>query len=265
MNRERLVNNFYNFLFKQDRSDEWGYEEELVRRKIDETKRTGMAPDLEDMVEVRYYTKLLEQVKKILDIQSFTSMQIAEYGSGTGLLSLYMAKEGAQTTLVDLSPYCLGYSQLVSESMAKTSQFKGSLSLAQGDFLKLDFNEEFDLIHSTGIVEHFDDFTALKMTKKMANDTRKDGQILVAVPNFLSPDLICLWARHGKGSEVFYSKGKMKSLLINSGLTDVKVTISTFFYPSFIPTSITKVKSIENFLGERVGLGFLVIGSGRKP
>ncbi len=264
MDKERLITNFYDRLFRRSRDDEWGYEEDLVKRKIDETNRTGKVPDLENRVEVRYYTKLLAQVKKMLGVQTFASMKIAEYGSGTGLLSLYMAQEGAHVTLVDFNPHCLEYSQLVLESMRKASQFKGSLSLVQGDFLKLDFHEGFDLIHSTGIVEHFDNLTALEMTEKMVNDVRINGQVLVGVPNFLSPDLIYLWATYGKGSEAFYSKSKMRNLLTNSGLEDVQVTTSTFFYPSFIPAPVTKVEPVENFLGEQTGLGFLIIGAGRK-
>lgn len=166
MNSERLINHLYDRLFKRNGTNEWEYEEELVKRKIDEVNKTGYVLDLEDSIEVRYYRKLLDQIKRILGIQTFASMRVAEYGSGTGLLSLYMAKEGANTTLVDLNPFCLKYSQLILDSMRKASQFMGSVSLLQGDFLKLDFHENFDLIHSTGVVEHFDDLIALEMTKK---------------------------------------------------------------------------------------------------
>lgn len=98
----------------------------------------------------------------------------------------------------------------------------------------------------------------------MVDDVKENGYVIVAVPNFFSPDLIHLWSKYGKGNEVFYSKGKMRSLLTNSGLLDVQVATSSFCYPSFMPSSITKFESVESFLGEHMGLGFLVIGSGRK-
>lgn len=261
---EKLINTFFDRLFKRTGDNEWFYEKDLIRGKIQEAKQTGKIADLENETEIRYYRKLLDQAKDLLSIPTFKSMLIAEYGSGTGLLSLYMAKEGGQTTLIDTIPECLEYSHQVFKSM-KRSEFKGRFATIKGDFLEIHPSKKFDLIHSVGIVEHFDNATSLKLVRKIVKDVKKNGQVLIGVPNFLSPDLLSIWAKSGKGNEKFYSKKKLRSLLANSGLVDIKVTTSTFFYPSFIPSWITKFESLENFLGKRLGLGFLVIGSGKKP
>jgi len=89
--------------------------------------------------------------------------------------------------------------------------------------------------------------------------------VLVGVPNFLSLDLMYIWSKHGKGNENYYSKGKLRCMMEKSGLTDIKIETSTFAYPSFTPSLFARrMNSLENLLGFRLGLGFLILAAGRK-
>lgn len=262
----QLIDFIYDGLFKENRQgDEWIYEDKLIKRKIADVKKSGAPKDLLDPIEVRYYDKLELQVKEMLGVGSFLGMKIAEFGSGTGILSARMARNGASVVFVDSLQSCLEYSKLIVDYFKKIGKFLGESTFKNQDFMKFKANEPFDLVHSIGIIEHFEDSVATQMVRKMKDSVKKGGYVIVGVPNFLSPDMINIWRKSAKGDEHFFSKMDLYHVLENAGLKKIKVETSTFFYPSFVPEFIIKhTRFIEDFFGKKCGLGFLVIGVGVK-
>lgn len=264
---QKFVDRIYDYFFKKDsKGQEWNYEDELIKTKIFHTKKTGIPPDLVDPIETRYYDKLLEQVKVLVGTPSFSGMRIAEFGSGTGLLSIQMAKEGATADLFDILPSCLQYAKMVVNYQKKEDEFLGKVNFVNEDFLNLRKGRElYDLVHNVGVIEHFNSKVALKMVRKMVDSTKKGGHVVVGVPNYFSPDLINTWRVYGKSNERFMRKKELRKLLIKAGLVRVEIETSIFFYPSFVPQPIVhRSQFLEDFLGRRCGLGFLIIGAGFK-
>lgn len=50
-----------------------------------------------------------------------------------------------------------------------------------GDYLEYEFNTKFDLVFSSGVLEHYDDVSILKFLKKMKNESNR--YVLNVVPN----------------------------------------------------------------------------------
>ena len=115
---------------------------------------------------------------------------------------------------------------------------KKSLELAKkntdhivlGNILEMPFKDnEFDLVYNSGVLEHFKEPQNLKGTKEMARVTKKDGHVIIIMPN-----KYCFWYRAYKiltikltgkwefGYEEEYSINRLKDLARRAGLKIVK-------------------------------------------
>ena len=112
-----------------------------------------------------------QAVEKQLDLLS--DKEILDFGGGTGLLTLPLAKQAKSVTLVDISEKMLEQARLKAEQQEiKNIQF------LEQDLLKNPLEQEFDLIVVCRVLHHMPDLDeALSLFYQYL---RKDGQLLLA-------------------------------------------------------------------------------------
>jgi SAM-dependent methyltransferase len=104
--------------------------------------------------------------------------RILEVGSGSGLVSLALAKRGAAVTLCDISPEAVRFSKAVF-ARAGTSE-----TTVQGSMLALPFEDDaFDVTWNAGVIEHFHEQDQIRGVREMLRVTRPNGRVIVAVPS----------------------------------------------------------------------------------
>lgn len=262
---ERFINFIYDKVFKaRDSKGEKEKFEELLDEKIKNFQKSSVS-DLNDPIERRYYEKLLAQIKNLLNLDSFNNYKILEMGSGTGLLSLYMAKEGAEIYLLDKLKKALTYSSMMYDFLRKKGEVSKKAYFIHEDIFQMDsLLEKFDIVHNSGVIEHYSFQKAVEIVKKMKKHTNRGGIVIVCVPNYFCPNLVFTWFKYRKGTERFISKKKLKKIMEKAGLKNVKIETSTFVYPDWFPQFfIQRTQKLENFLGKYLNLGFLYIGVGK--
>ena len=112
-----------------------------------------------------------QAVEKQLDLLS--DKEILDFGGGTGLLALPLAKQAKSVTLVDISEKMLEQARLKAEQQEiKNIQF------LEQDLLKSPLKQEFDLIVVCRVLHHMTDLDAA--LSLFHQHLRKDGRLLIA-------------------------------------------------------------------------------------
>lgn len=141
--------------------------------------------------EVSYQWDSLSQTiyEKIIEVSGgIQGKRIVEAGSGTGKISLRLAAEEAEVTLIDYSENAL-YNSRSAFYSAKVP----------GTFIRSDIREmllpdhHFDLAWNAGVMEHFEEEEQVTILKEMIRVTKPGGTILV-----IAPFAECLPYRAGK-------------------------------------------------------------------
>jgi len=106
------------------------------------------------------------------------SKRILEVGSGSGLVSLALARRGADVTLCDISPEAIKFSRAVfGRAGVKETTVEGSI-------LDLPFEDNgFDVTWNAGVIEHFEKEDQTRALREMLRVTRPGGRVVVAVPS----------------------------------------------------------------------------------
>ncbi len=103
---------------------------------------------------------------------------ILETGSGTGLVSLDLAAEGADVFLLDLSPQALK----LSRGFFARENLKPAM--VQASVLSLPFKDGiFDFTWSAGVIEHFTEDEQVVIVNEMLRVTRSNGRVLLIAPS----------------------------------------------------------------------------------
>ena len=112
-----------------------------------------------------------QAVEKQIDVLS--DKEILDFGGGTGLLTLPLAKQAKSVTLVDISEKMLEQARLKAEQQdIKNIQF------LEQDLLKNPMEQEFDLIVVSRVLHHMPDLDeALSLFHQ---HLKEDGQLLLA-------------------------------------------------------------------------------------
>ena len=112
-----------------------------------------------------------QAVEKLLDILS--DKEILDFGGGTGLLTLPLAKQAKSVTLVDISEKMLEQARLKAEQQEiKNIQF------LEQDLLANPLEQEFELIVVCRVLHHMPDLDAA--LSLFHQHLKEDGQLLLA-------------------------------------------------------------------------------------
>ena len=112
-----------------------------------------------------------QAVEKQLDLLS--DKEILDFGGGTGLLTLPLAKQAKSVTLVDISEKMLEQACL----KAERQEIK-NIQLLEQDLLANPLDQEFDLIVVCRVLHHMPDLDAA--LSLFHQHLREDGQLLLA-------------------------------------------------------------------------------------
>lgn len=112
----------------------------------------------------------------LLGDYDFRDKRVLEMGCGTGINTILMAKRGARVTFLDFSRDAL---DIVKKNMEREG-VDGELVL--GDIFKCGLSNEFDLVHSEGVVEHFTGPERQGVLGRHAEAAKRGGRVLIIVP-----------------------------------------------------------------------------------
>ena len=112
-----------------------------------------------------------QAVEKQIDLLS--DKEILDFGGGTGLLSLPLAKQAKFVTLVDISEKMLEQARLKAEQ-----QDINTIQFLEQDFLKNPLEKEFDCIVVSRVLHHMPDLDAA--LSLFHQHLKEDGQLLLA-------------------------------------------------------------------------------------
>ncbi len=112
-----------------------------------------------------------QAIEKEIDLLS--DKEILDFGGGTGLLALPLAKQAKSVTLVDISEKMLEQARLKAEQQEiKNIQF------LEQDLLENPLEKEFDLIVVSRVLHHMPDLDAA--LSLFHQHLREDGKLLIA-------------------------------------------------------------------------------------
>lgn len=125
-----------------------------------------------------YVNDKIKTKKKLIDlIKKYSpNKKIIEAGSGTGILSTYLASLGFDSVAIDIDKDILN----LSKKIAKEYGAKNKPKFMVDSILKLNYkNKEFDVSFSNGVLEHFSDKEIIKTIKKQLKIA---NTVIVGIP-----------------------------------------------------------------------------------
>jgi len=117
--------------------------------------------------------------KQLLKYASFPDhSSILELGSGTGYVTKEMSVllKSKRVTLVDSNPGMLNISKTTFKNIPVKAEF------IKSDFFVLDIREKFNLVHSGGVLEHFDQKKQFELVKLHSDLLLPGGYCIIFVP-----------------------------------------------------------------------------------
>jgi len=157
--------------------------------------------------------------KELLAGYELRGKRVLEIGCGTGINTLFMAKAGARVTFLDSSPEALKIAKRNARKFGVTGKF-----ICQ-DALDVNLKNEFDLVHSEGVIEHFRGKPRQQIIDVHVSALKSDGKIIIIVPNMKCPPYrIGKWLAEKTGTWVHgaewpYSKLELETRLKRAGTT----------------------------------------------
>ncbi len=114
--------------------------------------------------------------------------RVLELGCGSGQISLLIAKKyGCNVTLVDNSNSAINQATKLFKNHNISARF------AHTDIFRLSLQEEFDLVHSEGVIEHFHPSDMKRIMLIHKNAARKGGHVITFVPTTSLCYLLTAW------------------------------------------------------------------------
>jgi ubiquinone/menaquinone biosynthesis C-methylase UbiE/tetratricopeptide (TPR) repeat protein len=138
----------------------------------DNVWKNGKYSDWDNSSQLIYET-LIEEIGDI------DGKKILEAGSGTGRISLRLAKDGADVTLVDFSEIAI---EQAKERFESEGIF-GSFYVADIMNMKDIPDSSFDVIWNAGVLEHFDYEQQIVVLQEMKRVLKPDGLLITINPN----------------------------------------------------------------------------------
>lgn len=210
------------------------------------------------------------KIELLKDFGTLKNIKILELGSGRGEMSLLMALEGADITLIDESEFALKEAKkLYSEFNCKVNLIKKSIF----DIKKADY----DITLSFGLAEHFKDEKRFEVFKKHYDCVKEKGLIILSVPNSKSfpyriykfiAQLFGFWKY---GEEIPYSEEELNKIAEKLNIKNYKIIRSSFlnaFYHFLIinPLKLLGLNLKERFMDSKIlnKYGYALVFIGEK-
>jgi ubiquinone/menaquinone biosynthesis C-methylase UbiE len=112
------------------------------------------------------------------EFPSAVGMKFVEIGSGSGRISLALALQGADVTLIDTSDAALALSQLMFEKKKRSARF------VHGSAFQLPFADgSFDVSWNTGLIEHFLFDDQVRILSEMLRVVKPGGTLITFNPS----------------------------------------------------------------------------------
>ena len=103
--------------------------------------------------------------------------EILEAGSGTGRISLRLAEDGADVTLLDIAPTATK----IARSFFREENLEAKI--VRGDIFEIPFRDNlFDVVWNAGVIEHFSEKDRVLVLKDMIRVCKKNGLIISLNP-----------------------------------------------------------------------------------
>jgi len=153
------------------------------------------------------------------------SCRLLDAGCGSGTFGLYMAlATGCQATLLDYSPQALSFAQEVCRRLSNMYGCEIRADFVRGDLRKLSYRDEFDVVWSEGVVEHWlDEAERLHVIRQKVEAARPGGVVFAVVPNGRNPFYQRWIAQHGDIPERGFTAEELERLMRLAGLDEVEV------------------------------------------
>jgi len=171
--------------------------------------------------------------KLFLKAANLCEPDVIELGCGPGIMSLKIKKtHGGSLTLVDQAKSALIKANYMSKKILKAKEQKDIYYLNK-DFFKMDNYKKYDLVHSQGLIEHFE---LDKIIKRHADFVKKGGYVLIIAPRdslmyrFMRKIIEKLYDGWPFGFEVPVNSEKVRKVIEENGLTVIKEKKFTFCY-----------------------------------
>lgn len=122
--------------------------------------------------------ELVYDLLKALLHLHISNKNILEIGSGTGRISLRLAREGANVLLLDVSPAAVRFSKETFERFQLDGRF------VVGDIFHLPFKDSIlDVVWSSGVLEHYTPVGQKKAFNEALRVLERRGSCVIIVPN----------------------------------------------------------------------------------
>lgn len=195
-----------------------------------------------------------------LALGSVVGKTICELGAGSGYASLLLAKRGANVTLLDFSETSQQYAEKLIDYFSLP---ESRVQFVRGNLFQSPIqNNAYDIVWNCGVIEHYEWTQAVELVRQMKRHAKPGGRVMVTLPNLLSPELIYQMLRVGKGSEIYFSHRKLKRLMEEAGLSEVKVFPINYWVPSFLPHKWANTMRSRAIGTRWKSLGWLFTGIG---
>ena len=137
----------------------------------------------------RHYVEIPRWLKSVYDLRQLApGDRILEIGSGSGDQLLPLAAQGYAVTGLDVSLDALERCRKIIAALAQFQHRPLSVSLLLGDVMQMPPTEQFALVFSFGVIEHFlDRGERLMMLRKMSEWMKPGGVCVHVVPNGMHP------------------------------------------------------------------------------
>ena len=133
----------------------WG---EIYQKDVD--KKGGNLP---------YVLGKINKKKKLINlVTKYTNKNIIECGSGTSVVSIYLASLGYEVTAVDIEDDVIRLSKKLAKDYYNTlGDCKPKLNFEKKSIFKLGYEKDsFDVAFSNGVLEHFTDEEIMQIIKQ---------------------------------------------------------------------------------------------------
>lgn len=201
---------------------------------------------------------------------SFKNLRIIELGSGRGEMSLLMAMDGANITLIDESKPAL------ERAKELYKKYNCKVNLLKEDIFRIK-KGNYGIALSFGLAEHFKNELRYEVFKKHHDLIKENGLIILSVPNSrcfpysIYMSLAKLFRVWKYGLEIPYSEKELEDISKKLNVKEYKIIRSSFlnaFYHFLIinPLKIFGIKLNEMFSETKVlnKWGYALIFIGKK-